>query len=87
MEIGRRGINKYSKGGFYPELDITNFINDKMYNEIKECLTWKDLYRLFVTSKRSYRRKLKRFNFVEYHLWCRKSNVKNVRFHKIPYFI
>ena len=51
IEVGRRGIKKFSKGGFFPEFNITNFINDKMYNKIKECKTWKELYSIFVTSK------------------------------------
>lgn len=80
MEICRRGINKYSKGGFYPELDLTNFINDKRYNKIKECLTWKELYSLFVTSKWSYRRKLKEFNFVGYNISNRRSMCKHIHF-------
>jgi IS605 OrfB family transposase len=80
LEVCRRGVNKYSKGGFYPELDITNFINDERYNEIKECLTWKDLYSFFITSKRSYRRKLNNFNFVEYYLGNKKSGMKHLHF-------
>ena len=80
MEIGRRGIHKYSKGGFYPELDITNFINDEMYDEIKGCLTWKDLKALFDTAKRSYRRELNEFSFVGYNLGSIKSGVNHVHF-------
>ena len=80
MEIGRRGIHKYSKGGFYPELDVTKFINDEMYDEIKGCLTWKDLRTLFVTAKRSYRRCLDDFKHVGYNLGNRKSGVKHVHF-------
>ena len=80
LEIGRRGIHKYSKGGFYPELDLTKFINDKRYDKLKECLTWKDLNSLFVTSKWSYRRKLKQFSFVGYYIGNRKSKVKHLHF-------
>ena len=80
LEIGRRGIHKYSTGGFYPELDLTKFINDKRYDKIKECLTWKDLNSLFVTSKWSYRRKLKQFSFVGYYIGNRKSKVKHLHF-------
>lgn len=80
LEIVRRGLNKYSKGGFYPELNITNFINDKRYDKIKECSTWKDLYSLFTTSKWSYRRKLINFNFIGYNLGNEKSMVKHIHF-------
>ena len=80
IEVCRRGIKKYSKGGFYPELDITSFINDKRYDEIKGCSTWKDMYTLFVTSKWSYRRKLNEFNFKGYNLGNEKSKVEVLRF-------
>jgi IS605 OrfB family transposase len=76
IEIARRGINKYSKGGFYPEIDLTVFANDKMYDEIKECESWKDIFHLFVTSKKSYRRKLKNFSFVGYNIGSIKSKSK-----------
>lgn len=76
LEVVRRGIHKYNKGGFYPELNNNYFINDKMYNEIKDCLTWKDVYSLFVTTKRSYRRKLNNFNFVGYNISSGKSRIE-----------
>jgi IS605 OrfB family transposase len=80
MEIGRKGIFKYGEGGFYPELNITNFINDERYDEIKECLTWKDMYKLFTTSKWSYRRKLNDFNFTGFYLGNEKSRCKHLHF-------
>jgi IS605 OrfB family transposase len=80
LEICRRGIYKYSKGGFYPEIDITNFINDERYDKIKECLTWKDMYSLFITSKWSYRRELIDFSFIGYHLGNEKSMCKHILF-------
>lgn len=80
IEIGRRGINKYSKGGFYPELDFTYFINDKRYDAIKGCPTWKDLFSIFVTSKWSYRRKLKQFNFSAHPLEHHKSGAQRLCF-------
>jgi IS605 OrfB family transposase len=78
MEICRRGIYKYSKGGFYPEIDIANFINDERYGKIKECLTWKDMYSLFVTSKWSYRRRLNDFSFIGFNLGNKKSMCKHI---------
>lgn len=86
LEVVRRGINKYSKGGFYPELNTTYFINDKMYDEIKECSTWKDMYSLFVTSKRSYRRKLKEFSFIGYNISSGSSMLRDVRFPYVSIF-
>ena len=80
LEIGRKGILKYSKGSFYPEFSSNSFINDQMYDEIRLCQTWKDLYGLFVTSKRSYRRKLEQFNFIGYDLGNEKSGVKHLHF-------
>lgn len=80
LEVCRRGINKYSKGGFYPEIDITNFINDERYGKIKECLTWKDMYSLFITSKWSYRRELNEFSFIGYYLGNEKSMCKHILF-------
>lgn len=76
LEVVRRGINKYSKGGFYPEFNITNFINDKRYDEIRECKTWKDMYSLFITSKWSYRRRLNNFNFIGRNI----SSIKSCSF-------
>jgi hypothetical protein len=78
--VVRRGINKYSKGWFYPEFNITDFINDKRYDKIKECNSWKDMFSLFVTSKWSYRRKLKDFNFVAYDIGNNKSKVSHLTF-------
>lgn len=80
IEICRRGINKYSKGGFYPEFNITNFVNDWRYDEIKEYSTWKELYSHFITSKWSYRRELKEFNFVENNISSGKSKLKHYTF-------
>ena len=80
MEIGRKGIFKYSGGGFYPELNVAKFINDERYDEIKECLTWKDMYTLFVTSKWSYRRKLNSFSFTGFYLGNEKSRCKHLHF-------
>lgn len=80
IEIGRRGMNKYIKGEFYPELDFTYFINDKRYDEIKGCPAWKDLYSLFVTSKWNYRRKLERFNFAAHPLEHVKSGARRLCF-------
>jgi IS605 OrfB family transposase len=78
IETCRRGINKYIKDGFYPELNITNFINDERYDKIKECLTWKDMYSLFVTSKWSYRRKLNDFSFIGFYLGNKKSMCNHI---------
>lgn len=80
LEVVRRGIYKYSKGGFYPELNITSFINDEKYDKIKECSTWKDMYSLFITSKWSYRRKLKKFNFLAKNISSNKSKVLLYKF-------
>ena len=80
LEVVRRGKYKRSKGSFYPELDITYFINDKMYDEIKGCTTWKDMWLLFTTAKRSYRRKLKEFSFTGYNISSKKSKVKHLTF-------
>jgi hypothetical protein len=81
LEIGRRGIIRFIKGSsFYPELDTTNFINDSMYDEIRECSTWNGLKLLFDTVKRSYRRKLEEFNFVAYYLGNKKSGVQHLHF-------
>lgn len=80
IEIGRRGITKYSKGGFYPEIDITNYINDERYDAIKGCSSWKDMFSLFITSKWNYRRKLNEFNFTEYYIGNSKSAMKHLHF-------
>lgn len=83
LEVTRRGINKFSKGGFYPEFDITRFINDPMYDEMKGCSTWKDLYSLFITAKRSYRRGLDKSRSVGYNIGSWKSRTKMITF---PYY-
>lgn len=80
LEIGRRGYHKYSKGGFYPEINFTNFINDERYDKIKDCLSWKDMYSLFVTSKWSYRRKRNDFRFSAYDIGNKKSGCQHLHF-------
>ena len=86
LEIARRGINKYSKGGFYPELDITKIINARQYGDLKGCKTWKDMYSLFITSRWSYRRKLNEFSFAGYNSGSSRSDVKLIRFNRKLYF-
>ena len=80
LEIGRRGIFKYLEGHFYPEFNTANFINDKMYDESKECNSWKDMFELFKTSKVSYRRKLKTFSFSANFIGNNKSQCKILHF-------
>lgn len=80
IEIGRRGIKKYVKGGFYPEFCIADIFNEWMYEDIKGRETWKGLYQLFSHSGWSYRRKLKNFSFSGYAMQSKKSKVKNLAF-------
>jgi hypothetical protein len=77
IEIGRRGITKYLKGGFYPSLERSDF--DTMYQlgldvQNKTISTWVEAFQLFKTSGLRYRRELK--NFVESNLTSHKSCVK-----------
>ena len=93
IEIGRRGINKFTKGSsFYPEFETLNIINHfndlssidgmKMYEMIKECETWKDLKTVFSTSGWNYRRKLINFSFLDHHLnGSPKSLCRHLHFH------
>lgn len=80
IEIGRRGLNKYSNVSIYPDFCIDSFTNDKRYSAIKLCKNWKDLRWLFVTSKWNYRRELKRFNFIEHNLESYKSGATHLSF-------
>ena len=92
IEIGRRGIVKYIKGGsIFPEFCISNIVNGltkrfannklfakKIYDKIYTCKTWRDLYRLFSTAKMSVRRKLSdnKFDFSVKYLKNVKSGVE-----------
>lgn len=82
IEVCRRGLYQYIKGSnsFYPEFNVTDFVNDEMYDKIKECHTWKDLYKLYTTSKRSYRRKLFENNFLANSVGNTKSLVLHLTF-------
>jgi IS605 OrfB family transposase len=84
IEIGRRGITKYLKGGFYPSLGRSDF--DAMYQlgldvQNKTISTWVEAYKLFKTSGLRYRRELK--NFVENNLMSHKSSVRILHFDMI----
>lgn len=80
IEIGRRGIKKYVKRGFYPEFCVADIANKWKYGNIKGCKTWKGLYQLFSHSGWSYRRKLEDFSFSGYTMQSKKSKVKNLAF-------
>jgi IS605 OrfB family transposase len=79
FEICRRGIFKYSKGGFYPEFGITS-VPSQLHGKTEGCKTWKDLHSLFVTSKLSYRRELKQFSFAAHHLMSSNSGCLRLLF-------
>jgi len=74
LEIGRRGIQKYLKGGFYPSLERIDFDTmcqlglDVQNNTISN---WVEAFRIFKTLGLRYRRELK--NFVEVNLQSFKS--------------
>ncbi len=74
LEIGRRGYNKYLKGGFYPSLGRIDF--DTMCHlgldvQSKTIPNWVEAFRLFKTSGLRYRRGLK--DFVEINFQSHKS--------------
>lgn len=84
IEIGRRGINKYSKGlNTYPKFCLNNLPNVEKYGidvEFDKATSWIGLCRLFVTAKKSYRRGLDECPVSqEYYLQSPKSKV--LRFH------
>lgn len=66
-EITRRGMTQYTKGyNIFPEYRLPCSINDlvkefslpiKMYDSIKSCDTFKGIYDIFSTAKKSARRK------------------------------
>jgi len=65
IEILRRGIIKYIKNSsIFPEFctpwTSSSFDNlsKKMYEKLKDCETWKELYDLISTAKKSVRRKM-----------------------------
>jgi len=83
IEIGRRGIIKYIRGAkVIPEFCMSNIVNGlgelpkKIYDDIHECKTWKELFHVFSTAKMSVRRKMKDFIFAGKYLKNKKSTVK-----------
>lgn len=81
IEIGRRGITKYLKGGFYPSIERSDF--DTMYRfgldvQNKTISTWVEAFRLFKTSGLRYRRELNCSS--ENNLMSHKSGVKRYHF-------
>ena len=89
IEIGRRGMIKYTRGvKVIPELCMSNIINGlnrlplskKIYDDIHECKSWKELFKAFSTAKMSVRRKMNEFVFSEKYLQNYKSNTKTVTF-------
>jgi hypothetical protein len=88
IEIGRRGIIKYIRGAkMIPEFCMSNILNGlgnnlpkKIYEDIHECKTWKELFKAFSTAKTSVRRKAINFAFSEKYLKNKKSTVNILRF-------
>jgi len=88
IEIGRRGIIKYIRGAkMIPEFCMSNILNGlgtklpkKIYEDIHECKTWKELFKAFSTAKTSVRRKANNFAFSEKYLKNKKSTVNILRF-------
>jgi uncharacterized protein YqfB (UPF0267 family) len=90
IEIGRRGIIKYIRGArIIPEFCMSNIVDGlakrlslskKIYDNIYECKTWKELYKAFSTAKMSVRRKANDFAFSETYLENEKSTVKKLCF-------
>jgi hypothetical protein len=90
IEIGRRGIIKYIRGArIIPEFCMSNIANGlaekissakKIYDNIYECKTWKELYKAFSTAKMSVRRKMDDFIFSGTYLENEKSTVKKLCF-------
>lgn len=83
LEICRRGITKYTKGSsIFPELNITNLINDEMYEVVKGCDTWTEVYKLLSTSNKSVRRGLKKVKSIGYNISSFKSGIT---YYAFPY--
>lgn len=81
IEICRRGITKYLKGGFYPTLERSDF--DTMYKfgldvQNKTISTWVDAYKTFKTLGLRYRWENK--NSLENNLLSHKSRMISYKF-------
>ncbi len=84
IEIGRRGMCAFEKGGFYPsisgsDVDTMSLFGLDVQGETPE--TWVQAFQLFKTAKLRYRRGLQQCKFVETNLLSHKSAVKRLRFY------
>ena len=71
IEIGRRGIFKFTKGTFYPDINKTDFHTMSRINKdsrdvemLKDCSNWKELHTLLKKSGLRYRKSLKDLNLI-----------------------
>ena len=54
IEVARRGYKKYTKGWFYPELDVRN-LDEQWKQTLDGCSTWKEVHSKIKNSKLKYR--------------------------------
>ena len=77
IEVCRRGIYKYLKGGFYPKLERSDFDTMSAMGldvQSETISTWAQAFKSFKTAGLRYRRELK--DFSEHNLMSIKSNMK-----------
>ena len=63
-----------------PSININNYINDKRYDAMKECLTWKELNSFFYTSRSSVRRDINQSIISSDHNLRDNSKTKHLTF-------
>lgn len=81
IEIGRRGIYKYIKNSFYPDIersDIDTMCRIGLDVQNKTISTWPQAYKLCKESGLRYRRDLK--NHIEHSMNTYKSKIKTFKF-------
>ena len=70
IEIGRRGMFKYIRQTFYPDINKTDFHTMSKLNKLrdvevlKDCNNWKELHNTIKTSGLRYRKSLKDLNLI-----------------------